>query len=113
MTKEIPNSNDESGNVSSQDAGAPAVSDLELHSSFVIRHSSFLRVGLYLALALGTFLCYWPLTHHDFIVFDDHEYILDNTHVTSGLTPAGVAWAFGTGYAANWHPITWISHMLD
>jgi len=113
MTKESQNPNDQIRSSGAQDQRAPADSDFGLLSSFVIRHSSFLRVGLYLALALGTFLCYWPLTHHDFIVFDDHEYILDNTHVTSGLTPAGVAWAFGTGYAANWHPITWISHMLD
>jgi tetratricopeptide (TPR) repeat protein len=60
-----------------------------------------------------TLLCYWPVIHHGFISFDDHAYLIDNPHVTAGLTWPGLGWAFRTGYAANWHPITWISHMLD
>jgi len=48
-----------------------------------------------------------------FINFDDHVYITENQHVQSGLTLKGVTWAFTTTHAANWHPLTWISHMLD
>jgi hypothetical protein len=66
-----------------------------------------------LALALVTTALYWPMTHHNFVNFDDDDYITNNPHVKAGLTRAGVIWAFQTGAAANWHPLTWLSHMLD
>jgi len=66
-----------------------------------------------LVLIVVTAALYWPMLHHDFINFDDDEYITDNAHVTAGLTWPGVAWAFRSGDSANWHPLTWISHMLD
>jgi len=66
-----------------------------------------------LLLAVVTLAIYWPLTSHPFINFDDDDYIVGNTHVTSGLTWTNVIWAFQTGAAANWHPLTWISHMVD
>ena len=66
-----------------------------------------------LALALVTTALYWPITHHNFVNFDDDDYITNNSHVQAGLTWAGVIWAFQSGTAANWHPLTWLSHMLD
>ncbi len=66
-----------------------------------------------LALALVTTALYWPISHHDFVNFDDDDYITNNSHVQAGLTWAGVIWAFQTGAASNWHPWTWLSHMLD
>jgi tetratricopeptide (TPR) repeat protein len=66
-----------------------------------------------LALAVITTALYWPMTHHVFVNFDDDDYITNNSHVQAGLTWAGVIWAFQTGAAANWHPLTWLSHMLD
>jgi Flp pilus assembly protein TadD len=66
-----------------------------------------------LLLALVTVALYWPMLHHDFICLDDDSYIVSNSHVNKGLTWAGLVWAFQSGYAANWHPLTWISHMLD
>src|SRR5215472_8398289 len=48
-----------------------------------------------------------------FVNYDDPDYVTSNRHVQTGLTPANVAWAFKTGYASNWHPLTWLSHMLD
>jgi tetratricopeptide (TPR) repeat protein len=66
-----------------------------------------------LALALVTTALYWPMTHHPFVNFDDDDYITNNSHVKAGLTWAGMVWAFRTGAAANWHPLTWLSHMLD
>jgi Flp pilus assembly protein TadD len=66
-----------------------------------------------LALAVVTTALYWPMTHHNFVNFDDDDYITNNSHVQAGLTRAGVIWAFQTGAAANWHPLTWLSHMLD
>ena len=64
-------------------------------------------------LVLVTIALYWPVTGHDFIGYDDDHYVLDNTHVTSGLTLENARWAFRSGYASNWHPVTWLSHMLD
>lgn len=66
-----------------------------------------------LALALVGFAAFQSLLHNDFIKFDDRQYVTENPHVMSGLTWQNVKWAFQTGYASNWHPMTWISHMLD
>src|SRR5208282_3684936 len=75
-----------------------------------IRLSAVICLGL----VLVTAVLYWPMLHHDFIGFyDDAPYITENSHVNAGLTVPGITWAFRSGYAANWHPLTWISHMLD
>jgi tetratricopeptide (TPR) repeat protein len=67
-----------------------------------------------LVLAVGTFAIYSPILGHTFLNYDDPDYILDNPHVKSGLTWSGFIWAFQpNAYAANWHPLTWISHMVD
>ena len=54
-----------------------------------------------------------PSLNGEFLYFDEHWHILDNSHVMDGLTLKGVAWAFRSLEAANWHPVTWLSHMLD
>ncbi|MGQ9455738.1 MAG: tetratricopeptide repeat protein [Armatimonadota bacterium] len=56
---------------------------------------------------------YWQTFGFEFVNLDDDRYVLRNPHVTNGLTWQGVKWAFTTVYAANWHPFTWISHMVD
>ena len=48
-----------------------------------------------------------------FISLDDPQYVQNNPFVTAGLTVDGIRWAFTSTYAANWHPLTWISHMMD
>ena len=63
-------------------------------------------------LLLATVLIFGQTVRFDF-VFDDDSYVVENSHVHAGLTARGIAWAFTQGYAANWHPLTWISHMLD
>jgi protein O-mannosyl-transferase len=72
-----------------------------------------LAVLICVALALVTAALYWPMTHHPFVNFDDDDYVTNNPQVKAGLTWSGVIWAFKTGAAANWHPLTWLSHMLD
>lgn len=64
-------------------------------------------------LAALTLVSLWPVLDNDFINFDDPEYITENPRVTSGLTWDNVVWAFGSRHAGNWHPLTWISHMVD
>ncbi len=53
------------------------------------------------------------MLHNGFVNLDDHQYIVDNPHVVSGLTSTNIVWAFKSGEASNWHPLTWISHMAD
>ena len=64
-------------------------------------------------LACLILLPYLQMHSHDFIIWDDSFYIYDNPMVTQGLNLLGVGWAFITFATANWHPLTWISHMLD
>jgi Tfp pilus assembly protein PilF len=66
-----------------------------------------------LGLAVMTFGIYAQVIGHQFITLDDPTYIQENPMVNHGVTRAGLAWAFTTFYATNWHPFTWISHMLD
>jgi tetratricopeptide (TPR) repeat protein len=56
---------------------------------------------------------YSQIGHYGFIGYDDPDYVTDNPHVRGGLSWPAVEWAFTTGYAANWIPLTWLSHMLD
>ena len=62
---------------------------------------------------LVTVVLYWPVTHHDFVNFDDTVYVTLNVHVQSGLNPASILWAFCNPVCGNWHPLTVLSHMLD
>jgi Flp pilus assembly protein TadD len=64
-------------------------------------------------LVLVTMALYWPTTAYDFINFDDPEYVTANPHVQGGLTWDNTGWALTTLYYGLWHPLTWISHMLD
>jgi protein O-mannosyl-transferase len=85
------------------------------------RKSSFLtgsidmRQNLLLAAALFavTFIVFWPTGQHDYINLDDQAYVSENPHVNKGLTAEGMRWAFTTHHGGSWHPITWLSHMLD
>jgi hypothetical protein len=70
------------------------------------------RAVILLVLALVTLAVYWPVTHFDFVNYDDPAYVTSNPHVQAGLTGTAIAWAFTTGEASNWHPLTWLSHML-
>ncbi len=56
---------------------------------------------------------YWPVGLADFLSVDDHEYVSQNQTVQAGLTASGLRWAFDGVHVANYHPLTWLSHMLD
>jgi tetratricopeptide (TPR) repeat protein len=80
-----------------------------------MRRGSFSRTELLLAaaLAVATLAVYGQVIGHQFINLDDDIYIRENRMVMGGLTLKGIAWAFTTFYDSNWHPITWLSHMVD
>jgi tetratricopeptide (TPR) repeat protein len=66
-----------------------------------------------LGLIAVNLIVYASVWHHEFVDYDDRAYVTENAVVSGGLTWHGVAWAFTTGDEANWHPLTWLSHMLD
>ena len=80
-------------------------------------NSAFLK--LYQKTFIIAFLCtitislYCPVKNHPFIILDDEFYVAENAHVNHGFSIQNIAWAFTTFHACNWHPVTWLSHMLD
>ncbi len=68
---------------------------------------------LSLALAAGVLAIYYPVHSQPFANYDDPDYVTDNLHVKAGLHWETVTWAIQTRDAANWHPVTWLSHALD
>ena len=68
---------------------------------------------IYLFLTAATLIAFWQVNQCDFVDFDDPSYVTENTHIRHGITTEAIGWAFTTGYSSNWHPVTWISHMLD
>jgi protein O-mannosyl-transferase len=97
-------------------APAAAIGSAKIKSH---KHSRSLSAGgkrstiLCLLLVLLTLAFYNSIVHNGFTNFDDNFYILDNVHVRAGLTWDTVKWAFTSFDAANWHPLTWLSHALD
>lgn len=65
------------------------------------------------ALIVITLGVYLQVGGHGFLNYDDPDYITDNAHVTTGLSARNVGWALTAVEAANWHPLTWVSHMTD
>jgi len=77
----------------------------------MLKYKCVLIINLFLILV--TLTAFWQVGNHGFVDYDDNQYITENSPIQSGLTARGIHWAFTTGHAANWHPLTWISHMLD
>ncbi|MDI6827719.1 MAG: hypothetical protein QME62_04455 [Armatimonadota bacterium] len=71
------------------------------------------KIWICLFLTAAIIVVFGQATSYDFTNYDDNRYVTENSAVLSGLTTQGLAWAFTSTYAANWHPLTWISHMLD
>jgi len=68
---------------------------------------------VYVVLVVATLAVYNQVRHFEFVNFDDPEYVTENNHVRAGLTWDGTVWAFRSLEAANWFPLTWLSHMAD
>ena len=64
-------------------------------------------------LTVVTIALYSPVIGHSFVVLDDSDYVTANTHIRGGLRWSTIKWAFTSTAAANWHPLTWLSHALD
>jgi Flp pilus assembly protein TadD len=72
-----------------------------------------LLAALSLALAVAAVAAWWPVGDNGFLSYDDNAYLTDNHRIRQGFGPAGIAWAFTSVRASNWHPLTWMSHLLD
>jgi len=70
-------------------------------------------ISICAALALATIIAYEPVRHNGFVSYDDPKYITENTNVNRGITRQSITWAFTKVHSANWHPLTWVSHILD
>ena len=64
-------------------------------------------------LLLAVAFVFGQTVHHDFVDFDDNDYVYQNPYVLRGLTTEGIVWASTATHSNNWHPFTWLSHMLD
>ena len=74
------------------------------------RHRDWLVV---LLLVVATVSVYWQVRGHDFVNHDDNIYAYENKNVQAGLTGENVVWAFVRPHIGHWHPMTWLSYMVD
>jgi hypothetical protein len=93
---------------SSEQAVLADIPDYKL--KFVRKHPVTI-ICVFLTIAICS--VYLQVKDHQFIKYDDEKYVTENSHVLSGLNLENIKWAFTNVYAANWHPLTWISHMMD
>jgi tetratricopeptide (TPR) repeat protein len=89
---------------------------LEQNAAVMDRRNG-VRQTIFICLLLSavTLAVYWPVRHHEFVNYDDPDYVTDNAEIQGGISTAGLAWAFFNlhGKSTYWHPLTWVSHMLD
>ena len=71
------------------------------------------RLMAYIVLSAAVIIVYWPVQHFDFVYYDDHVYIMDRPEMLGGITIKGLSWALKSTDAGFWHPLTWVSLMLD
>ncbi|PYM01426.1 MAG: hypothetical protein DMF19_06560 [Verrucomicrobia bacterium] len=71
------------------------------------------KILIVLALTALVWIVFAQTAHFDWVRYDDHDYVYRSGRVTSGVSVSNIAWAFTHFHAANWHPITTLSHMLD
>jgi Flp pilus assembly protein TadD len=78
-----------------------------------IERSSIHTALFYAGLVAINLIAYASVRHFQFVEYDDSDYLFGNPNIAHGLSWESVRWALTTGHAANWHPLTWLSHMLD
>ncbi len=72
------------------------------------------KLIVYVFLTVVTFAVYGQVNKFDFVNYDDYAYVTQNSHIRSGITPGGLRWAFSTTSVNDfWHPLIWLSFMID
>jgi tetratricopeptide (TPR) repeat protein len=77
------------------------------------RNETIRTLLICIALAVVTFIAFEGVRKNDFVNYDDDFYVTNNEFVQEGLSSRSIAWAFTTWHMGNWHPLTWISHIID
>ncbi len=78
-----------------------------------VSHKPWQIAAVCLVLAVVTIVAFRGVRNNDFLTYDDMDYVAQNLHVQQGVNMQSIAWAFTTFHCSNWHPLTWISHMVD
>ena len=73
----------------------------------------FHQLWICITLTLAIVAVFYQVCTYDFVNYDDSVYVYENPNIQAGITPKAIKWAFTTGYACFWHPLTWLSHMRD
>jgi len=84
----------------------PEAKTASLNYHFLTLCTSVVLIAVILAV-------FWQVRNHEFITFDDDQYVTNNPHVKSGLTLSGAVWAFAAMHSNNWHPLIYLFHILD
>jgi len=80
------------------------------NTSQITKKNKLIIAFLLIVVVMAVFI---RTTSYQFVNLDDSDYVTQNNHVTNGITQENIVWALTTFHAANWHPVTWISHMID
>jgi protein O-mannosyl-transferase len=78
-----------------------------------MKNTRITSILICLSLVVIIIAAFWGVQKCEFVNFDDEDYVFGNPNVQQGFTGEAVQWAFTESHASNWHPITWLSHMLD
>jgi len=78
-----------------------------------MRKSKKINLLICLFIIISTFAAYAQVLKYDFVNYDDIEYVTENEFVKNGITVDSIFWSFTHFQTAKWHPLTWISHMID
>src|SRR5208337_405215 len=82
-------------------------------SSAPAKYKPWWIAAVCVVLVLATVLSYRGVRSNDFVSLDDSDYVVENPQVQHGVNAQSIEWAFTAFHSANWHPLTWISHMID
>jgi hypothetical protein len=82
---------------------------MNFETTFKIRQN----ILICLFLIFATLIVYGPVRNYEFVNFDDPKYVYKNPHIQAGMTSESIIWSSTTTYAANRHPLTWLSHIID
>src|SRR5437868_9689230 len=96
-----------------QGRGRPVQNTIKPYRGVAVSLSRRSLLWITLALIGVNILIYAPTVTYDFVHFDDDDYVYANPNVIAGMTSNGFWWALTARVQANWHPLTWLSHMLD
>ncbi|KJU84820.1 Tetratricopeptide TPR_2 repeat protein [Candidatus Magnetobacterium bavaricum] len=79
----------------------------------IIKDRQRLHLCIIAILVISTLSVYHSVRDNGFVSYDDYKYVTENRDVAGGISAKSVRWAFTTTYFSNWHPLTWLSHLLD